>query len=125
MPPHRERQDSSGEEVIRGKAFSGIPDTLDCPGIDVLESPSKCLPELSFLRVSCKKPKSLMYFSRKTVSALNCYKNFRKITGLYSIALLIAGVWARALGSQIEKITWWTPPPPPPATAAEPMHLPW
>lgn len=39
-----------------------------------------------------------MYFSRKTVLALNCYKKIGKITGLSSVALLIAGVWAKSSG---------------------------
>lgn len=44
LPPHRKHLESSGEEVIGGRAFAGIPDPHDCPGIDVLESPQQALP---------------------------------------------------------------------------------
>lgn len=95
MPSHLEHPESSSEEVIREKAFSGITDPLECSGIDVLESPSKCLTGFSFLRVNCENPKSLAYLSKKNSVGSELLKNFGKITGLSSIAHLITGVWVK------------------------------
>lgn len=68
MPPHRKHLESSGEEVIGGMAFAGIPDPHDCPGIGVLQSPSKHPPGLSLLqKVSCKKPVSHLFQQKNSV----------------------------------------------------------
>lgn len=99
-------------------AFAGIPDPHDCPGIDVLESPSKHPPGLSLLRVSCKKPVTHL-FQQKTSIGPELLQKFQEDS--WTFLHCTSQSWS------LDQELWATPPetalgtpPPPPATAVSP-----
>lgn len=99
-------------------AFAGIPDPHDCPGTDVLESPSKHPPGLSLLRVSCKKPVTHL-FQQKNSAGPELLQKFQEDS--WTFLHCTSQSWS------MDQELWATPPetalgtpPPPPATAVSP-----
>lgn len=104
MPPHRKHLESSGEGVIGGMAFAGIPDPHDCPGIDVLQGPSKHPPGLSLLRVSCKKSVTHLFQQKNSVGPelLQTFQEEGRQLDFSYTALLRAGAWTKSSGPHLQ-----------------------